>query len=147
MRMRPLASYVTRTLYPERHAQLPQFSTSKLIQAKAPQITHFEMPFQIWITSSLLLLLIYGTCMPSNSQSAFWWVARKLRPGVLPDAFFTATWVFVIVVHAGEGLYATTLARKHHMPWNVGVSVFSVFYWQLCSITEGAFRRLLGLPR
>jgi len=49
---------------------------------KAPQITHFEMPFQIWITSSLLLLLIYGTCMPSNSQGVFWWLARKLRPGV-----------------------------------------------------------------
>jgi len=88
----------------------------------APQITHFEMPFQIWITSSLLLLLIYGTCMPSNSQGVFWWLARKLRPGVFPDALFTASWVFVIVVHAGEGLYATTLAHKHRMSWSVGAA-------------------------
>src|SRR6201996_8662668 len=94
------------------------------------------MPFQIWITSSLLLFLIYGTCMPSNSQGIFWWLARKLRPGIFPDAFFTATWVFVIVVHAGEGLYGMTLARKHRMPWNVGVRLFSGLYWQLCSITD-----------
>lgn len=89
---------------------------------KAPQITHFEMPFQIWITSSLLLFLIYGTCMPSNPQGAFWWLASKLRPRVFSDGFFTATWVFVIVVHVGEGLYATTLARKHRMPWTVGAA-------------------------
>lgn len=128
MQTRSLALYVNKTLYSERHAQPPpQFSTTKLIQAKAPQITHFEMPFQIWITSSLLLFLIYGTCMPPNPQGAFWWLASKLRPRVFSDGFFTATWVFVIVAHVGEGLYATTLARKHRMPWNVAVRVFSCF--------------------
>jgi len=89
---------------------------------KAPQITHFEIPFQIWITSSLLLFLIYGTSMPSNSQGAFWWLARTLRPKVFPDVLFTASWVFVVVSHASEGLYATFLARKHRMPWNIGAA-------------------------
>jgi len=108
--------------------------------AKAPQITHFEMPFQIWITSSLLLLLIYGTCMPSNPQSVFWWLASKLRPRVFSDAFFTATWVFVVVVHASEGLYATTLARKHRMPWNIGAA------W-VASVTIFGFPVLMRIRR
>jgi len=90
--------------------------------AKAPQITHFEIPFKIWITSSLLLLLIYGTSMPSNPQGAFWWPARVLRTKLFPDAFLTASWVFVIVAHGGEGLYVTTLARKHRMPWSIGAA-------------------------
>lgn len=87
--------------------------------------------------------------MPPNPQGAFWWLASKLRPRVFPDGFFTATWIFVIVVHVGEGLYATTLARKHRMPWNVGVRVFSVFYWKIkmYGVTQRGFRRLLGLPR
>ncbi|KAI9431587.1 hypothetical protein H4582DRAFT_2005523 [Lactarius indigo] len=90
--------------------------------AKAPQITHFEMPFQIWITSSLLLLFTYGTCMPSNPQGAFWWLARTLRSRVIPDAFFPLTWAIVVILHVSEGLYATTLVRKHRMPWNIGAA-------------------------
>jgi hypothetical protein len=89
--------------------------------AKAPQITHFEIPFQIWITGSLLLLLIYGTAMPSNPQGVFWWLARTLLTKI-PDVFFTASWVIVVVGHASEGLYVTSLARKHRMPWNIGVA-------------------------
>ncbi|KAH9057367.1 hypothetical protein EDB87DRAFT_1675754 [Lactarius vividus] len=89
---------------------------------KAPQITHFEMPFQIWITSSLLILFIYGTCMPSNPKGAFWWLASTLRPRVFPDGFFPVTWVIVVIIHVGEGLYATTLARKHRMPWNIAAA-------------------------
>jgi tryptophan-rich sensory protein len=81
------------------------------------------MPFQIWITSSLLLLLIYGTYVPPDSTSKFWWLARTLRPAVFPDWFFPPIWAFVYIAHAGEGVYATTLARKHHMPWHIAVSV------------------------
>ncbi|KAH9051345.1 hypothetical protein EDB83DRAFT_2676473 [Lactarius deliciosus] len=83
---------------------------------KAPQITHFEMPFQIWITSSLLLLLIYGTCMPSNPQGV------------------------VVILHVGEGLYATTLARKHRMPWNIGAA------W-VTSVTIFGFPVLMRIRR
>ena len=30
-------------------------------------------------------------------------------------------WVFLGVVHAGEGLYATLLAKKHQMPFSTAV--------------------------
>jgi len=91
------------------------------IQVKAPQITHFELPLQIWTTGSLLLFLIYTTSVPEHTTSNFWWLARTLRYHVFPAALFTAVWAFVGVVHASEGVYAATLARKHHMPWHIAV--------------------------
>ncbi|KAI0299974.1 hypothetical protein B0F90DRAFT_1630535 [Multifurca ochricompacta] len=90
--------------------------------AKAPHITHFELPSKIWITSSLLLLLIYGTYMPQNPDGKFWWLARTLRSSIFPDAFFPPTWAFVYVAHFAEGAYAATLARKHQMPWHIGAA-------------------------
>ena len=63
--------------------------------------------------------------MPTNPQSVFWWPVRTLRAKVIPDVLFTAAWVFVIVAHASEGLYMTFLARKHRMPWNIGVRALS----------------------
>lgn len=93
-------------------------------QVKAPQITHFELPFQIWITTSLLLLLIYTTIAPPDSHgSKFWWLARTLCPGIFPEWAPRPIWAFVVVAHSAEGLYATTLARRHHMPWHIAVSV------------------------
>jgi len=89
---------------------------------KAPQITHFEVPFQIWTTASLLLFLIYTTSVPEHTTSHFWWLARTLRYHVFPAAFFTAVWVFVGVAHGSEGVYAATLARKHHMPWHIAMA-------------------------
>ena len=98
-----------------------QLMSSLAIQVKAPQITHFELPFQIWTTGSLLLFLIYTTSVPEHTTSNFWWLARTLRYHVFPAALFTAVWAFVGVVHASEGVYAATLARKHHMPWHIAV--------------------------
>jgi len=94
-----------------------------LYQAKAPQITHFELPFQIWITTSLLLLQIYTSIAPppgSGSQS-FWWLAHTICPGIFPNWFIHLGWAIVIVAHTGEGVYAATLAYKHHMPWHIAV--------------------------
>ncbi|KAI0288592.1 hypothetical protein BC826DRAFT_1037161 [Russula brevipes] len=88
---------------------------------KAPQITRFEMPFQIWTTASLLLLLIYTTSVPPNSKGDFWWLARTLR-AIVPDALFPPIWAFVCVVHLSEGAYAATLTHKHHMPWHIATA-------------------------
>jgi len=98
---------------------------------KAPQITHFELPFKIWTTTSLILLLIYTTSAPilphhhhhDDSNFYFWWLARTLRyGGFFPDVFFPTVWAFTCVVHLGEGFYAATLARRHHMPWHIAVA-------------------------
>ncbi|KAH9961893.1 hypothetical protein BC827DRAFT_1130937 [Russula dissimulans] len=102
---------------------------------KAPQITHFELPFKIWTTASLLLLLIYTTSAPAPAphrhppnpqpslRSNFWWLARTLRyGGFFPDVLFPSIWAFVCVVHLGEGAYAATLARRHHMPWHIAIA-------------------------
>jgi hypothetical protein len=105
------------------------------MQVKAPQINHFEMPFQIWITSSLLLLMIYCTYVPPTSKTAFWWVARTLRSYEFLDSLIIPLWVFVYVVHAAEGVYAATLVRKHHMPWHIGVCA-SLSSTNLCCTTE-----------
>jgi hypothetical protein len=101
------------------------------VQVKSPQITHFELPFQIWITTSLLLLLTYASLAPSDSDSnpnhhhaKFWWLAHVLCPGIFPTWFIPLSWGFTIIAHAGEGLYATSLAYKHHMPWHIAVSFF-----------------------
>jgi hypothetical protein len=91
------------------------------VQVKAPQITHFEVPFQIWTTSSLLLFLIYTTSVPQHSTSNFWRLARILRYDTFPDAVFPAVWAFVCIVHVAEGAYAATLARKHNMPCLIAV--------------------------
>jgi hypothetical protein len=96
-------------------------------QVKAPPITHFELPFQIWITASLLLLLIYTSSSPppnsdSNPRAKFWWLARTICPGIFPNWMIPLTWAFVVIVHTGEGAYTATLAYKHHMPWHIAVS-------------------------
>lgn len=97
-----------------------------MIQVKAPHITHFELPFQIWITTSLLFFQTYVSCVPqdsgSSSYATFWWLARTLRPGILPDWIFPPIWAFIVIVHSSEGVYAATLARKHHMPLHIAVS-------------------------
>ena len=90
-------------------------------QVKAPQIAHFEVPFQIWTTASLLLFLTYTTLVPQHSTCNFWWLARVLRYDTFPDAVFPAVWAFVCIVHVAEGAYAATLARKHNMPWHIAV--------------------------
>ncbi|KAI9451592.1 hypothetical protein F5148DRAFT_539432 [Russula earlei] len=92
---------------------------------KAPQITHFELPFQIWTTAFALLFLIYTTCAPPRGgrpTAPFWWLAHALRHDVFPDALFPAVWAFVLVVHGAEGAYAATLARKHRMPWHIAAA-------------------------
>ncbi|KAF8497782.1 hypothetical protein F5888DRAFT_1906566 [Russula emetica] len=90
---------------------------------KTPRITHFELPFQIWITASLLLLLIYTTGVPAppdvDSNPKFWWLARTICPGIFPNWMIPLSWTFVTIVHGGEGVYAATLAYKHHMPWRI----------------------------
>jgi Domain of unknown function (DUF4499) len=91
------------------------------VQAKAPQINHFEIPFQIWTTGSLMLLLIYCTYVPPTSQNDFWWLARTIRSIEFLDALILPSWVFLAIAHISEGAYAATLARKHHMPWHIGV--------------------------
>jgi hypothetical protein len=99
-------------------------------QVKAPQIAHFEVPFQIWTTASLLLFLMYTTSVPQHSTCNFWWLARVLRYDTFPDALFPAVWAFVGIVHVAEGVYAATLARKHNMPWHIAVRqaiLFSFF--------------------
>lgn len=96
------------------------------MQAKAPPINHFEMPFQIWTTGSLLLFLIYCTYVPPNSQNSFWWLAHTVRSSVFLDSLILPVWVVVYIVHISEGVYAATLARKHHMPWHIGVRASSL---------------------
>jgi hypothetical protein len=98
------------------------------IQVKSPPITHFELPFQIWTTASLLLLLIYTSSAPppysdsySNHASKFWWLARAICPGILPNWMIPFSWGIVVIVHSGEGAYAATRAYKHHMPWHIAV--------------------------
>jgi len=90
--------------------------------AKAPQIHHFEMPFQIWITSSLMLFLIYSTYLPPNSKGVFWWLARTLRSIEFLDSIVFPAWVFTFIVHSAEGVYAATLMRKHRMTWPIGMA-------------------------
>lgn len=101
-------------------------SMMQCYQVKAPHITHFELPFQIWITTSLLLLQTYVSYVPQDSSSSsyatFWWLARTLRSGILPDWIFPPIWAFIVIVHSAEGVYVATLARKHHMPWHIAVS-------------------------
>jgi Domain of unknown function (DUF4499) len=79
------------------------------------------MPFQIWITSSLILFLIYSTYLPPNSKGAFWWLARTLRSIKFLDSIVFPAWVFTCVAHTAEGVYAATLMRKHRMTWRIGV--------------------------
>jgi hypothetical protein len=101
------------------------------LQVKAPQITHFELPFQIWTTASLILLLIYTSSAPPPDSSAdsshhvtkFWWLARTLVPGIFPKWILPPIWAFTFIVHGGEGVYMATLVRKHHMPWHIAVSL------------------------
>ena len=101
------------------------------IQVKSPQITHFELPFQIWTTASLLLLLIYTSSAPppsysdsdSNHHAKFWWLARAVCPGIFPNWMIPLSWAFVVIAHTGEGVYTATLAYKHHMPWHIAVSL------------------------
>ena len=102
------------------------------LQVKAPQITHFELPFQIWTTASLVLLLIYTSSAPpppspdsaadSSHVTKFWWLARTLVPGIFPKWIIPPIWAFTFLVHGGEGAYMATLVRKHHMPWHIAVS-------------------------
>jgi hypothetical protein len=103
------------------------FSQIVDIQVKAPQITHFELPFQIWTTASLLLLLIYISSAPrpdSNLNHAkFWWLARTICPGIFPSWMIPLSWAIVVIAHTGEGAYAATLTYKHHMPWHIAVSL------------------------
>ncbi|KAN0118997.1 hypothetical protein V8E52_004769 [Russula decolorans] len=89
---------------------------------KSPPITHFELPFQIWITASLLLFLIYTSSAPPDSDSKFWWPARTICPGIVPDWIIPLSWAFVAIVHTGEGVYTATLAYKHHMPRNIAMA-------------------------
>jgi hypothetical protein len=103
------------------------FSQIVDIQVKAPQITHFELPFQIWTTASLLLLLIYTSSVPSPPDSNpnhadFWWLARAICPGFVPSWMIPLSWAIVAIAHTGEGVYAATLTYKHHMPWHIAVS-------------------------
>lgn len=104
---------------------LVHFSHSHYLQVKSPQITHCELPFQIWTTASLLLLLIYTSSAPppySDSNPKFWWLARTICPGIVPNWTIPLSWAIVIIVHAGESAYAAFLAYKHHMPWHIAVS-------------------------
>jgi hypothetical protein len=94
------------------------------------------MPLQIWITSSLLLLLLYCTYVPPASKTAFWWLARTLRSYEFLDSLIIPSWVFLCVVHAAEGVYVATLVRKHHMPWHIGVCASSLSSTNLCYTTE-----------
>jgi len=116
------------------HVHFSQSISHKLlltcIQVKSPQITHFELPFQIWTTASLLLLLIYTTSAPlpdSNPPyhhvAKFWWLAHTICPGIVPNWMIPLSWAIVITVHAGEGAYAVTRAYKHRMPWHIAVSL------------------------
>jgi hypothetical protein len=110
------------------HPPCPFLTNCCYSQVKAPPITHFELPFQIWITASLLLLLIYTSSAPapdsdSNHHAKFWWLARTIYHGIFPIWMVPLSWAFVIIVHTGEGVYAATLAYKHHMPWHIAVSL------------------------
>jgi hypothetical protein len=69
-----------------------------------------------------LLFLIYCWFLPPDSASEFWWLARTLRPAIVPDWAFPLSWAVVFIAHTGEGAYATILARRHHMPWHIAVS-------------------------
>ncbi|KAI0263637.1 hypothetical protein BC834DRAFT_827346 [Gloeopeniophorella convolvens] len=89
---------------------------------KAPQITHFEVPRDIWITGVLLALLVYGTYVPPNSTSAFWWLARFLRSTIVPDWYITGSWWFVYIAHSLEALYTTSLVYKHRTPLHIGAA-------------------------
>jgi Domain of unknown function (DUF4499) len=104
-----------------------------MIQVKAPQITHFEVPFQIWTTGSLLFFLLYTTSIPQHSTSSFWSLAHYVH-NIFSDTFFNAVWAIVGIVHLGEGAYATMLARKHNMPWHAAVRVpfLFCFLFPLC---------------
>ena len=79
------------------------------IQVKTPQITHFELPFQIRTTASLLLLINTSIAppirIPSSGGSCVQSVWGSFRVG-LPYL----SWAIVIIAHTGEGAYAATLA-------------------------------------
>lgn len=91
-------------------------------QIKSPQIMHFEIPFEIWTTGSLLLLLIYTSSAPPDSDANHWWLARTLCPGIFPSWIIPLSWMIAVIGHGGEAAYATFLAYRHHMPWHIAVS-------------------------
>jgi len=76
-----------------------------------------------------MLLLIYTSSAPppnsdlDSNHAKFWWLAHILCPGIFPIWFKPLIWAIVIILHVGEGVYAATLAYKHHMPWHIAVSL------------------------
>jgi hypothetical protein len=90
-------------------------------QGKTPQITTFEFPSRALQTFFPILLLLYCTYAPLDNPAAWWDPARWLRATIAPSFMVTASWTFLFVAHACEGLYATHLARKHKMPPAIAV--------------------------
>ncbi|KAI0065160.1 hypothetical protein BV25DRAFT_1868922 [Artomyces pyxidatus] len=97
---------------------------------KAPQITSFHLPFGIWQTTSLILLLCYVTFTPAHDPAPYWGPAHLLRGTIAVPLIRSLSWAFVVLMHGGEAVYAALLAKKHRMPWNVAISyVLGIFVW------------------
>ncbi|KAI0313797.1 hypothetical protein OF83DRAFT_1165454 [Amylostereum chailletii] len=98
--------------------------------AKTPQISTFRLPRTVWQTGVLVALLIYTTLAPTNDPSPVWLPANALRSTIARPLVIQASWGLVAVAHLLEGLYATSLARKHQMPpfvaasYIMGITVF-----------------------
>ncbi|ETW76764.1 hypothetical protein HETIRDRAFT_327988 [Heterobasidion irregulare TC 32-1] len=90
--------------------------------AKAPPITSFRLPLRTFQTFSLISFLVYTTYAPVNDPSPVWAVGQFLHSLVGGQTTMAFIWVFLGVVHAGEGLYATLLAKKHQMPFSTAIS-------------------------
>ena len=86
----------------------------------APQITQFEVPFDIWVTASILLFLTYIKSVPQHSAYMFWWPGRILRY-IFPYALFRVVEAFVCFIHLVIGACAAYLAYEHNMPWHIAV--------------------------
>lgn len=98
--------------------------TIPALQARAPQITTFRIPFSIWTTTTAMAGLAYVTFSPEphapNFHPAFL-LAHSVRTA-LPDWALAASWGMIAVLHPLEAVYALVLAARHRMPFTIGVS-------------------------
>ncbi|EPQ53032.1 hypothetical protein GLOTRDRAFT_131318 [Gloeophyllum trabeum ATCC 11539] len=81
---------------------------------KAPAITTFRLPLQIYQPTLLLALLVYTTLAAPHTPGALlreWLGARAMR----------AVWVFVPAVHCLEGAWMAWMCRRARTPLGVGV--------------------------
>ncbi|KZT01970.1 uncharacterized protein LAESUDRAFT_662836 [Laetiporus sulphureus 93-53] len=101
--------------------------------AKAPQITSFRFPRDAWMTTALIVSLIYVTWAPEPSAPNFstLWHPGYFTRSILPSWIVPFCWYIILLpAHTLEALYALSICWKHSTPLLVGAAyVFGTFVW------------------